>query len=151
MSTAITPFYDVFTDRSGKPLDNGSIWIGVANLDPQSNPIGVYWDEALSIPAAQPIKTLNGYPIRLGTPAKIYCNSTNYSLRVTDKIGAIVYNVLSAIEKLSPYGDFFYQNFSTITYNCFIDNGKNAMSAGPITILDGVVVTVPAGSVWTIV
>ena len=32
-----------------------------------------------------------------------------------------------------------------------ITTGKNALSAGPLTLDSGVVVTVPAGSVWTIV
>jgi len=35
--------------------------------------------------------------------------------------------------------------------NYTITSGKNAMSAGPITIDTGVAVTVPTGSVWTIV
>jgi hypothetical protein len=45
----------------------------------------------------------------------------------------------------------FYENDTTITQNYTITSGKNAMSAGPITIADGVTVTVPDGSTWTIV
>lgn len=45
----------------------------------------------------------------------------------------------------------FYENDKTITVNYTITSGKNAMSAGPITVNSGVVVTVPSGSVWTIV
>ena len=45
----------------------------------------------------------------------------------------------------------FYENDRTITSNYTITAGKNAMTAGPITISDGVVVTVPDGSVWTVV
>lgn len=45
----------------------------------------------------------------------------------------------------------FWQNDQTVTTNYTILSGKNAMSAGPITIGTGVTVTIPSGSVWTIV
>lgn len=45
----------------------------------------------------------------------------------------------------------FFQNSQTVTTSYTITSGKNAMSAGPITINSGVVVTIPSGSVWTIV
>lgn len=45
----------------------------------------------------------------------------------------------------------FYENDTTITANYTITTGKNAMTAGPVTINNGVTVTVPSGSVWTIV
>ena len=44
-----------------------------------------------------------------------------------------------------------YENLQTVTANYCITTGSNAMSAGPITIADGVIVTVPDGSAWTIV
>lgn len=45
----------------------------------------------------------------------------------------------------------FYENDITVTADYTITTSKNAMSAGPITINSGVTVTVPSGSVWTIV
>lgn len=45
----------------------------------------------------------------------------------------------------------FWQNDQTVTTPYTILSGKNAMSAGPITIGTGVTVTIPSGSVWTIV
>ena len=45
----------------------------------------------------------------------------------------------------------FVENGQTVTISYTIPSTKNAMSAGPITINSGVVVTVPSGSVWTIV
>lgn len=45
----------------------------------------------------------------------------------------------------------FYENDTNVTDNYTITTGKNAMSAGPITLDAGVVVTIPAGSVWTVV
>ena len=40
---------------------------------------------------------------------------------------------------------------NTVTVSSTISDGHNALSPGPITIAGGVSVTVPAGSVWTIV
>lgn len=45
----------------------------------------------------------------------------------------------------------FYENGQNITTNYTITNGKNAMSAGPITINSGVTVTVGSGETYTIV
>jgi len=45
----------------------------------------------------------------------------------------------------------FYENDQTVTTNYTITTNKNAMSAGPITVNNGVTVTVPNGSSWTIV
>lgn len=47
--------------------------------------------------------------------------------------------------------EVFFENGQTVTTNYTITNGKNAMSAGPITINSGVTVTVGTGEVWTIV
>jgi hypothetical protein len=45
----------------------------------------------------------------------------------------------------------FFENPTTITANYTITTDSNAMAAGPITIASGVSVTVPSGSVWTVV
>ncbi len=45
----------------------------------------------------------------------------------------------------------FWENDQTVTTNYTVTNGKNALTAGPITVAAGVTVTVPAGSVWTVV
>ena len=47
--------------------------------------------------------------------------------------------------------DCIYENSQTISANYSITSGKNAMSAGPITIASGVTVTVTSGSTYTIV
>ena len=44
----------------------------------------------------------------------------------------------------------FYLNDNTVNHNYTIPVGMNAMSAGPITIADGVQITVPDGSAWNI-
>lgn len=45
----------------------------------------------------------------------------------------------------------FYENSNTITSNYTVTSGKNALSAGPITINTGVTVTVTSPSAWSIV
>lgn len=45
----------------------------------------------------------------------------------------------------------FLENGNTVTTSYTISAGKNAVSAGPITINPGAVVTVPSGSSWVIV
>ena len=45
----------------------------------------------------------------------------------------------------------FYENNTNVTADYTITSGKNAVSAGPITIDSGVTVTVPSGSTWTVV
>ena len=45
----------------------------------------------------------------------------------------------------------FFENDQVVTDSYTISAGKNAGSFGPITINDGVTVTVPDDSVWTIV
>lgn len=95
---SIQPTYPIFTDIDGQPLEDGFVWIGQANLDPQVNPISVFWDAALTIPAGQPIRTLGGYPSNSGTPARLYVNS-DYSIRVMNKNGSVVYSAPVATER----------------------------------------------------
>jgi hypothetical protein len=45
----------------------------------------------------------------------------------------------------------FVETATTVTANYTITTNRNAMSAGPLTVNSGVVVTIPSGSVWTIV
>lgn len=45
----------------------------------------------------------------------------------------------------------FYENDTTVTASYTISTGKNAVSAGPVTVADGVTITIPDGSSWTVV
>jgi hypothetical protein len=84
--------FPVFQDRDGQPLDNGYVWIGVPNLPPQTNPVNVYFDDALTILAPQPLRTINGYISRAGSPAQVYIDGVNFSILVQDSKGSMVYN-----------------------------------------------------------
>jgi hypothetical protein len=84
--------YPVFSGKDGLPLDNGYVWIGTANLYPITNPIAVYFDEALTIQATQPLRTINGFISNAGTPAQVYVDAVNFSILVQDSKGTMVYN-----------------------------------------------------------
>ena len=84
--------YPVFTARDGEPLEDGYVWIGVVNLNPQTNPVQVYFDRNLTQPAAQPLRTINGYISNAGTPSQIYIDGNNYSILVHNKKGTMVYS-----------------------------------------------------------
>lgn len=45
----------------------------------------------------------------------------------------------------------FFLNEQTVTFSYAVPSGKNAGTFGPVTINSGVTVTVPDGSVWTVV
>lgn len=53
----------------------------------------------------------------------------------------------SAVSPNAP----IYENVQTVSASYSITTGTNAMSAGPITIADGVTVSIPDGSAWTII
>lgn len=96
MSLQIASPFQQFFDRDGSPLDNGFIYVGTANLNPETNPLTVYFDDALTIPAAQPLRTSNGYIVRNGSPAQIYTSQEDFSLTVREKNNVLVYTVSDA-------------------------------------------------------
>jgi hypothetical protein len=70
----------------------GFIYIGAANQDARTNPITVYRDEALTLPWAQPIRTVNGYPAYQGAQSNIYTSANIFSMTVLNSRGAVVIN-----------------------------------------------------------
>ena len=109
---SIQPPFPVFSDSDGQPLDNGYIWIGTVNLAPQTNPISIYWDAALTQTAAQPLRTSGGYIVNSGTPAVIYAAS-DYSILVQNSKGSAVY---SSPAPTAAYGDVII-NASEVVYD----------------------------------
>ena len=97
MSNAVTSPFPVFYDRTGQPLDAGYIYIGTAGINPEVSPITVYWDTTLTTSAAQPIRTLNGYPSNSGSPGQPVINASSYSITVRDNAGVLVYTNLNYV------------------------------------------------------
>lgn len=109
---ATTAPYQQYFDSDGSPLDSGYVYFGIPDLNPETNPISVYWDAAGTQPATQPIRTLNGYTVRSGTPTSIYAAS-DYSQTVKSKSGALIvysprpstaYNLLYDVTETYPAG-----------------------------------------------
>lgn len=94
MSYAVQSPYAYYTDRDGSPLEGGYLYFGVTGLPAETNPKTVYWDEALTIPIAQPVRTRNGFAYNNGTPGIVWI-SGDASLMVKNKKGAVVYSALS--------------------------------------------------------
>ena len=85
--------------------------------------------------------TGTGVSIPSGITKAIICNGTNMT-EVTSSGGG----------GGGASGDgLLYENNTIAATSYTITAGKNAMSAGPITVNSGVVITVPVGSVYTIV
>ena len=98
-STSIEQPFPIFFDKAGKPLDSGYVYIGEYGKNPQTNPIQTFWDEALTQPAVQPIRTINGYYSRYGTPSRVFIQGILCSITVRDKYQIVVYSELKTIGK----------------------------------------------------
>lgn len=111
--TQLAPPYPIFTDKNGDPLDNGYLYFGVVNQNPETTPVQVYYDSALTQPAAQPLRTSNGYIMRNGSPAVLYAD-TQFSVTIRDKNGSLViYSPVGyGIDPGSVSGSVIYDDFT---------------------------------------
>lgn len=91
--SVLTP-YSMFTDRSGAPLTGGKIYIGAAGANPITNPINVFFDAALTVPAAQPIRTQGGFPVNGSSPVRLFVDADQYSMVVQNSAGSTLYSSL---------------------------------------------------------
>ena len=100
-STSIEQPFPIFFDKVGKPLDSGYVYIGEYGKNPQTNPIQTFWDEALTQPAVQPIRTINGYYSRYGTSSRVFIQGISCSITVRDKYQTVVYSELKTSGKVA--------------------------------------------------
>jgi len=104
MSTQVGQVYPIISDKSGTPLDNGFVYIGESGQNPENYPIQIYYDEGFTIPAPQPLRTINGYFSRNGSPAKIFINAVECSIVVKDKFKILQWSDLNYTGILSGTG-----------------------------------------------
>lgn len=95
MSYEVKPPFKEFRGLDGLPLDNGYVYIGKEGQNPEVSKISIYWDEAMTIPAANPLRTIAGYLSRNGSPGRIYCSS-GFSITVKDSNLNLVYSSLTS-------------------------------------------------------
>ena len=93
MSNSLAQPYPMYFDADGKAVEGGRLFVGVAGLNPLSNPQAAFWDGALSIPAAD-IRISGGFPVYNGKPGRVYV-SGDYSYLVQDKNGKTIYSQLN--------------------------------------------------------
>lgn len=123
----ITNPYPWFAGLDGKAVELGYIYIGTENLDPETNPVTVYWDEAGTEEAAQPIRTIAGYPDRDGSPAQLFTAEV-YSIRVRNAALELVFyspsqTGLGTTASSSGSGDDYlihYSNTGAIGISAFV-------------------------------
>ena len=96
MSSKIQTPTPLFFDIDGRPLDAGFIFIGESGKNPEVYPINTFWDESLSIPAPQPIRTRNGFFSGNGRFGKIYVENAKCSITIKNKKGTIVLTDLNS-------------------------------------------------------
>ncbi len=87
----------IFNDISGEPLEGGYIYIGQENLNPLTYPVQCYADEALTIPVAQPIRTIGGYTVINGRASNFYAGE-KFSIAILDKNQVPIYSSLSWVD-----------------------------------------------------
>lgn len=130
--------YPHFTNGDGEELNSGYIYIGEDGKDPESNPITVYWDAEETQPAAQPLRTVNGFIARSGTPSRVWV-STDYSITVRDKKKNVVWTSLENNSELNI--NSFPISFSTVSEmrasEIDFDDGQVVILLGNVEAGDG--------------
>lgn len=167
MTTSVSPIYAQYKDLDGQPLENGYIYVGTANQNPETAPIAIYFDPAGTQPAAQPLRTSNGFIYRAGTPTNVFA-AANYSLTVRNQQGELVFTVASAseassigeiVQNLIVQGDTILGDETTGGSTTVIlgtgDTFEITNVAGDVTYFevteDGdTTITVPAGQTFTV-
>lgn len=100
-------------DSTGRPLDYGMVFFGQPDKDPEFYPIDIFYDEALTIAAAQPVRTKGGFLNAVGDMVEVYAAEIEYSVKVLDAHGAAVFyepkmsraNTDASISTKLPYPD----------------------------------------------
>jgi hypothetical protein len=90
----------LFLDGRGALLDAGYVYIGTVNTNPETvgNQLALFWDSAMTIPAAQPLRTLGGVIVNGVTPSFVYFAATDYSMTVRDVDSVLVTSIPSCTE-----------------------------------------------------
>jgi hypothetical protein len=106
---------------------------------------------AITVVTAGTGVTVSGTQVSIGqavaTNSNVQFNSVGVGTAASGTNGQITATGGVRLTSACP----FVYTATTVSANTTIPTNFNAMSAGPITINDGVTVTVPDGSVWTIV
>ena len=124
-------------------LDNNFINLNTDKVEASANIITLSGTGAIKVPsgttAEQPTPVDGMIRFNSDTPA-----FEGYKLGAWSAIGG------GGGARGGSTDDVFYENSQIITTSYTVTSNKNAMSAGPITINSGAVITVPSGSRWIV-
>ena len=130
---SVTPPYPTLSGADGTPIEAGYIYIGEYGLNPETNPVTVYWDSALSIPAEQPVRTIGGYFSRSGTPGKLYVSSETYSIIAKDKNSVVVWSDLYVSGDSLTNGS----GITVISFNSVADMVSSSLATNTVAVVSG--------------
>ena len=119
-----------------------------------NSPHGLSTNDYVTVTGASPAQYNGTYSITVtGANTFTYVMASTPATNAT-AVGTYYANLWLAIgggATGSGGNQVFVENDQTVTSSYTITTGKNAMSAGPITVNTGVTVTVPDNSTWVIV
>lgn len=158
------------TTNNGKVLKAGSTaaseaWgtlakgdVGLGNVDNTSDvnkPISTATQNALNLKISKDSDTGVAY-LPVGTTAQRPTGSNgmiryNTTLNTFEGFVDGIWGPVGGGAKGTNNNQVFYENDIEVTDSYTITSGKNAMTAGPITIADGVEISVTDGSTWTVI
>lgn len=72
-----------FMGLNGLPLTGGYVYFGEPNQDPREYPIDIFFDQGMTLPVTQPMRTIAGYLYRNGAPTSVWADGS-YSVLVMD-------------------------------------------------------------------
>ncbi len=127
MASIVKSSIEYFADPTkGRPVANGSLYVGVINLDPEvpanQKQISAFQESGVTVPVSQPLSlSSGGVPIYSGSPVTVLVDG-NYSLKIVDKHGAQVYYVpdnsaqIGALDydHFDDGGHIFYGTFAAL-------------------------------------
>jgi hypothetical protein len=144
------------------PTDySGAVWVSIAVVD-SNNPTSLTWTlPGIYTPPNQgnivfETSSTGSAKLPVGTTAQRDSSASagyirfNTSTEKTEVYNGTAWQGISSANG-GPGNPFLFENDTTVTENYTITTGKNAMSAGPITINTGITVSIPVGSNWSIV
>jgi hypothetical protein len=99
----ITHPFPLFIDSRGALLDAGYVYVGTASDDPETSPIDLYLDQELTLPIAQPLRTLGGLIVSGQNFVQVFCDEDDYSIRARDANEHLVFYAPSVAEAVTAY------------------------------------------------
>jgi len=163
--TDVTNFADVYVGPSASDpttrSDSSSLQVGDLYFNTSSNALKIYNGASwipINIPTITSVSSQansatdfldlpSGTTAQRGSPSQ---GSVRYN---TDDAGFEGYNgsAWAPIGGGNETDEGIWVHSNTISANYSIPSGSNGLSAAPVTVASGVTVTVPSGSVWTLV